>query len=131
MHECLIYQSTEHAYQAAKTIDRAARWPFTEAGTMTCGQAKRAGMALELRPDWDAVKLDVMYSVNWVKYYRYYELRGKLLATGDAVLVEGNKWGDRFWGVCGGTGENNLGKILMQIRDELRKPPVPDEISFL
>jgi len=40
-----------------------------------------------------------------------------LLQTGDEELIEGNKWGDRFWGVCKGKGKNNLGKILMKIRD--------------
>jgi predicted NAD-dependent protein-ADP-ribosyltransferase YbiA (DUF1768 family) len=48
------------------------------------------------------------------------ELRQKLLATGDAILEEGNDWGDRVWGVVDGVGKNRLGKILMKVRDELR-----------
>ena len=48
------------------------------------------------------------------------ELAGKLLNTGDAELVEGNHWGDRYWGVCDGEGQNKLGKLLMQVRGELR-----------
>jgi hypothetical protein len=48
------------------------------------------------------------------------ELKTKLLATGDAELIEGNWWGDVYWGVCNGEGRNELGKILMQVRDELR-----------
>lgn len=47
-------------------------------------------------------------------------LREKLLATGDAELVEGNTWGDRFWGVCNGVGQNWLGRLLMQVRDEIK-----------
>jgi predicted NAD-dependent protein-ADP-ribosyltransferase YbiA (DUF1768 family) len=47
------------------------------------------------------------------------ELRAKLKETNDAELVEGNWWGDRFWGVCRGEGENHLGKLLMKIRAEL------------
>lgn len=42
-----------------------------------------------------------------------------LLDTGDQRLVEGNVWGDRYWGVCDGVGENWLGELLMQVRDEL------------
>ena len=42
-----------------------------------------------------------------------------LLATGEEYLVEGNTWGDKYWGVCGGIGLNHLGKLLMQVRDEL------------
>ena len=42
-----------------------------------------------------------------------------LLATGKATLVEGNSWGDTFWGVCRGKGKNMLGKILMRVRKRL------------
>jgi N-glycosidase YbiA len=49
------------------------------------------------------------------------ELYEKLLATGDALLVEGNSWGDRYWGQVQGTGENHLGKLLMQVRKELKR----------
>ena len=41
----------------------------------------------------------------------------------DALLEEGNTWGDRVWGVCQGQGENRLGKILMKVREELRAAP--------
>lgn len=41
-------------------------------------------------------------------------------STGDVELVEGNWWGDRFWGVCDGVGENRLGRCLMEVRKELR-----------
>jgi len=53
------------------------------------------------------------------------ELKAKLLATGDAELIEGNHWGDIVWGVCRGKGENRLGKILMKVREELRWKPTP------
>ena len=42
------------------------------------------------------------------------------MATGDAELVEGNTWNDTYWGVCNGVGHNHLGKILMQVRQELQ-----------
>ena len=48
------------------------------------------------------------------------ELARKLLDTGDCYIQEGNKWNDRFWGVCKGQGENHLGKLIMKIRSELR-----------
>jgi len=44
----------------------------------------------------------------------------RLLATGDQELIEGNTWGDRFWGVCDGEGQNQLGRLLMELRNELR-----------
>jgi len=48
------------------------------------------------------------------------QLAKQLLDTKDFELIEGNTWGDTFWGVCSGKGQNNLGKILMQIRNELK-----------
>jgi predicted NAD-dependent protein-ADP-ribosyltransferase YbiA (DUF1768 family) len=48
-------------------------------------------------------------------------LQRMLLDTSDAELVEGNWWGDRFWGTFRGAGRNHLGKILMRVRDELRQ----------
>lgn len=74
-----------------------------------------------MRPDWELVKYDVMYEVCMAKFTQNPDLLSKLLATGDAELIEGNTWGDRVWGVDihRGIGENHLGKILMRIRSEL------------
>ena len=47
------------------------------------------------------------------------ELREQLLATGEAQLIEGNTWNDTFWGVCKGKGQNWLGRILVEVREEL------------
>ena len=60
-----------------------------------------------------------MYEVCKAKFTQNDGLKHKLKDTGDAILIEGNTWGDRIWGVCNGVGENRLGRILMQIRDEL------------
>lgn len=49
----------------------------------------------------------------------------QLLATGNEELIEGNKHGDHFWGVCNGHGENMLGKLLMQLRAELQVEKQP------
>ena len=61
-----------------------------------------------------------MYVINFEKFSCNFYLLHKLLTTGDAKIVEGNTWGDTFWGVCGGVGENHLGKVLMRIRAELQ-----------
>lgn len=63
----------------------------------------------------------VMLQLLRQKFLGDEELRRKLLRTGDAMLVEGNYWGDTYWGVCFGSGKNMLGKLLMQVREELRK----------
>jgi len=120
-HPCLIkrdgltFSSVEHAYQAAKSLDPAVRAEFTE--SIPPGAAKRRGRRVKLRPDWEEVKLDVMLGLLRRKFTQL-DLRRQLLATGDAELIEDNDWGDHFWGVCMGVGENHLGKLLMQVRGE-------------
>jgi hypothetical protein len=117
--EGLIYPSTEYAFQAAKTLDIQER-KFIRTAT-TCGKAKRAGMTVTLRSDWEGIKIGIMYDVNMTKYETYPELKEKLLATGEEELVEGNTWGDTFWGQVDGIGKNYLGLVLMQIRKELKE----------
>lgn len=113
----LTYPSVEHAYQAAKTLDRAERGPIAHA--QTAGIAKRLGRRVTMRPDWDTIKRDVMLDLLRQKFAKTY-MGVKLLATGNAVLIEGNTWGDTYWGVCLGEGKNHLGLLLMQVRSELR-----------
>jgi ribA/ribD-fused uncharacterized protein len=117
-HEGVMYPSVEHAYQAAKTLDPAERRRI--AALRTPSEAKKAGRALPLRADWETAKFVVMEACARDKFTRHPELRRALLDTGDAYLEEGNAWGDRVWGVYQGEGENRLGKILMQVRDDLR-----------
>lgn len=109
------YKSTEAAYQAMKTIVPEERIPFE---AMNAAQAKKAGRKLTLRTDWDAIKLDVMTVVTAQKYHQE-PYQSLLLATGDQKIIEGNYWNDTYWGVCRGVGENNLGKIIMEMRDIL------------
>jgi len=115
----VVYPTVEHAYQAAKTLLPGERRRVREAETP--GKAKRLGATLTVRSDWEDIKLSVMLNLVRQKFSDP-ELGRKLLGTGDALLVEGNRWGDRFWGVDlrTGLGENHLGKILMRVRDELR-----------
>jgi len=121
----LKYYSVEHAFQAAKTLDPVKRAPLTFAhGTELSwnpGKAKVYGRSLELRPDWEDVKFKVMGQLLREKFTEHADLGKKLIATGTRELIEGNYWGDRIWGVCDGEGENRLGKLLMEIREELQK----------
>ena len=52
--------------------------------------------------------------------FRTEPYRSLLLGTGEMELVEENTWGDRFWGVCRGEGKNHLGRLLMQVREEMK-----------
>ncbi len=123
------YKTTEHAYVAAKTHSKAMR--FEVSAIPTAGQAKQFGRSLQIRPDWDEVRVDVMRGLLKQKF-SIPEYREKLWATRGLELVEGNVWHDKFWGVCiceecGSKGENQLGKLLMEIREELAQLPLTFE----
>ena len=119
VYEGETYPTVEHAFQAAKTHDRAERQTIRDATTPAT--AKRLGRRVTLRPDWEQVKFDLMLALLRQKFASA-ELREQLLATGDAELIEGNRWNDRTWGcvlVKGKwIGKNRLGKLLMQVREE-------------
>lgn len=125
MYEGDTYCSTEAAFQAAKTLDKKKR---AEIARLSPSDAKKAGRKVELRADWEDVKDDVMYEVCRAKFTMNdsLHLRERLLATGDEELVEGNTWHDNYWGDCQCErckdikGRNQLGKILMRIREELK-----------
>lgn len=118
MPDGIAYPSGEHAYQAHKSTDSRERRRI--AALLKPRDARRAGQELKLREDWEDVKLDIMAEITRRKFNQDSELGAKLLETSNQKLIEGNTWGDQFWGVCNGKGENHLGHILMQIRDELR-----------
>lgn len=118
-YEGVCYPTVEHAFQAAKTLDEALRIVVRD--TPTPGAAKMFGRRLELRPSWERIKLGIMADLVWLKFSGDRRLAVKLLRTKDEELVEGNWWGDDFWGVCNGKGENHLGRILMRVRDRLRQ----------
>lgn len=111
------FPSVEHAYQAAKTLDHNARKAI--AANPNPGQAKRTGRHLHIRPEWDAIKVEMMEELVLQKFTTKTDLAQKLIATQGRTLIEGNLWGDTFWGVCKGQGENHLGKILMRVRHQL------------
>ena len=115
----LTYQNNEAAFQAQKTYSKEERIEFT---TLEPRDAKRRGRRVRLRKDWEQVKDRIMEEIVRAKFSQNEELKEQLLATGEAQLVEGNRWNDRYWGVDirSGVGENHLGKILMKVRSELR-----------
>jgi ribA/ribD-fused uncharacterized protein len=112
--------SVEHAYQAAKAPTWGERFVILNAEKP--GDAKRAGKHVLIPEDWKDIKEEIMYDLVKAKFIFDLELKRKLLATGQVLLQEGNRWGDIFWGVDirTGRGQNRLGKILMRVRRELQ-----------
>ena len=120
--EGLIYPSVEHAYVAAKTLDPEIRKQFTHG---SAGTVKRAGRLLQHRPGWYQVRESIMLSLLRSKFGRE-PLKSRLLKTGERPLIEGNTWHDQIWGSCTcpkhaqEPGMNLLGKLLTQVREEIR-----------
>lgn len=121
-HDGIVYPTNEHFYQAMKSLSRKERKRI--AALHTAGQSKRAGRKLDMRKDWESVKIDVMREGLRLKFAEGSVLADMLVATDPATLVEGNHWGDKFWGVDNktGQGKNWLGKLLMERRNELKQP---------
>jgi N-glycosidase YbiA len=123
-----VWPNTEAAYQATKVDPEL---PPEEHNHLliqillakTPAEAKKLGKAIvdsgKQRKDWYEISLGLMYELNKRKFEDPV-LRSKLLQTGDTYLEETNHWGDTFWGVCRGKGENHLGRILMAIREEIK-----------
>jgi len=109
-----IYPTVEHAFQASKTMDYDLRLKICLAETP--GKAKKIGRIVKLRSYWHEIKIIIMKDLV-IKKFDIPELRMKLIETKDEELVEKNWWND---GVCNGVGENNLGKILMEVRNNIR-----------
>jgi ribA/ribD-fused uncharacterized protein len=114
----ILYPSSEAAFQAQKCFSNDDKIQFTR---YTPNQAKHFGRKIYMRPDWEDIKVDVMTRVVRAKFTQHEILGNLLCRTGNAKLIDGNAQNDTFWGVCNGIGKNHLGKILMQIRNELKE----------
>lgn len=118
----IIFPSSEHAYQAMKVIDPTIRQRIADLSTPA--KAKFAGRELKCRNDWHFVKDQVMLEVVRIKFFDNTDLGQRLIDTDTLYLEETNTWGDTYWGVCKGVGQNKLGHILMKVRDELQCKPL-------
>lgn len=116
-YEGVLYTSVECAFQAAKVSDINIKKQIAQ---LTPKDAKKYGKKVKLRSDWDNVRIDIMRDLLKIKFNDdHFGYRQKLVNTGDSYIEEGNKHHDTFWGVCNGIGENHLGKLIMEIREEL------------
>jgi N-glycosidase YbiA len=117
------WQTSEHYYQAQKFADTPAQNLMMQ---IRCAPIPEVAAALgrnacdKMRADWEFIKVQVMYEAVLTKFSTHREIREVLLSTGTEIIIE-NSETDSYWG-CGanGTGKNQLGKILMQVRTELR-----------
>lgn len=115
-----IYPSVEHAYVSMKNDQK--DWKlYCSRNSISASEVKHKGGKIELRDNWENIKIPVMFKCLKFKF-KQEPLRTKLLNTGNEHIQEGNWWNDCYWGVClkTGKGENNLGKMIMEIRKRLK-----------
>lgn len=117
--EGVYYKTVEHYFQAQKCVNKKEFQQIVNAETPAL--ARKLGRKVSLRKDWPEVKEEIMMKGVRAKFTQNPEAKELLLKTGEAELIEGNTWGDTFWGVCNGKGQNKLGKILMKIRKEVKE----------
>jgi len=120
--ETVVMPTGEHAFQAAKChalLDSSKKQKYVHrvASAPTPSKAKYEGRSCKIDLEkWDTIKVECMREVVWSKFYQHPDLRAQLVMTYDAMLVEGNTWGDTYWGRVDGKGYNKLGVILMEVR---------------
>ena len=115
------WPTSEHYFQAQKFEDEAKREEIRRANRPMLAAKLGRDRKAKLRRDWESVKVGVMRDAVRAKFTQHQNLRALLLSTGDAKLVEHTE-NDSYWGDGGdGSGKNMLGRVLMQVRDELRK----------
>ena len=119
----LAYRNNEAAFQAHKLANKEERKKYCE---YSPSKAKLEGRNCKLRGNWESIKYQVMYDIVKAKFSQNENLKQMLLDTDNKELIEGNWWHDNCWGDCSCErckdikGQNNLGKILMKVREELR-----------
>lgn len=115
-----LFPSSEHAYQYMK-CETSLDWLLMCTNfTNSPGKIKRKAKEIQIRKDWEEIKIGVMEEILKIKFSDKF-LKEKLLSTNPHKIIEGNFHNDTFWGVCLKTnkGKNHLGIILMSIRFEL------------
>jgi ribA/ribD-fused uncharacterized protein len=123
IYEGVFYVCAENAFQAAKTLDPSIQQQFSYLSPV---KAKRFGTQVDLRSDWEEVKVEIMLEIVRAKFIQNVELKKRLSDTCSEEIMEGNTWHDNFWGVCecekcgGKIGKNILGRILMKVREEIK-----------
>ena len=115
--EGLLYPSVDHAYQASKTDDIKIRELIKKS---KISEVKKLGRSLQIRDEWVKSRIDIMRMLIREKFQNPF-LRHLLLCTGNLSLINDNLRNEKFWGMFKGNGENWLGKILEEVREEIKK----------
>lgn len=120
------FDTAEHAFQTYKCVNKAdAVWvrsaPTPRIAKRRASRFGEGGRKITLRPDWDMISKSVMDIIVYSKTMLYFDIREVLVNTGNDIIIEGNTWGDKLWGMVKNDkgvweGENRLGQSWMSAR---------------
>lgn len=117
----VYWKTSEHYYQAQKFDDYTVREMIINADTPKIASNIGRDRQFKIRDNWEEIKQDVMYDAVYYKFKAHSDICQKLLDTGEEEIVEETAK-ENYWG-CGPNkdGQNNYGKILVKVREKLRK----------
>lgn len=122
--EGVVYQTSEHAYQAGKARkDEVRKWLMAAPTPALLAMAAHGLYVWDVHPDWSKIKFVRMKKILHAKFTQYEDLQELLLSTDNKRLVEVatvNNAVNRLWGEVNGKGKNKLGELLMEVRAEIR-----------
>ena len=115
-----LWPTSEQAYQAEKFDDEEMKETIRTASSAHEAYKYAESNKNKRRDDWDNIKLSVMKEILREKVNQHPYVKKKLLDSGDKELIE-DSWRDSYWGWGPNKdGENHLGKLWMEIREEVR-----------
>lgn len=122
--EDIEYKTSEHAYQAGKARKEAVRkWLLDAPSPSLLAMAAHGLYVWDVHPDWSKTKFDRMKKILMCKFTQHQDLQDLLLSTGNKKLIETatvDNAVNRLWGEVNGKGQNKLGVLLMEVREEIR-----------
>lgn len=116
----IYWKTSEHYYQAQKFLENDIKLRIANAETPKIASIIGRDRNLKIRSDWEEIKQDVMYDAVYFKFMQNENILKKLLHTGNAEIIEATVK-ENYWG-CGpnNDGQNNYGKILVKVRNQIR-----------
>ena len=111
------FNNAESAFYASKCTNEEEIKLFSR---MTITKAAIRSAQITPYPGWEEDRLNIMQSILSAKFEQNPDLMRKLIDTDKLILINGNNKQETYWGVdlYSWEGENNLGKILMTIREK-------------
>lgn len=114
------YKTAEHCYQSQKFTDAGIKAEIESTPSSFLAKKVSHSHDDKKRKDWENVKMDIMKQIITEKVKQYEEIKELLLETGDTEIIDNTPF-DYYWAIGeDGTGKNMIGKILMDIRKEIK-----------